>query len=410
MPSHFTLFPKAIPIAAIILAATPVNAGPDDEQAELPATSESNEVPTPAPTPSEITVPLIAPPAVVTPPPAEFGAIAPTFSKAAKRAPSPRDCADKRPWYCGVSAEDQAHALELYEQGNQFFDDNLFQAAVARYRDALERWSHPGIHYNLMLALAALEQPIEAFQASTEALRYGVQALKLEEYHRAVDYQRLLRGQIASLEVTCDEPGAMVSVDGKPILSGPGKVRLLVRPGQHEVMARKDGYLTTDHTIIAVSERPVSLDMRVLPQKEATVPVRRWPTWQPWVVVGAGVGVGVVGGLLEWRADAKTRDLQRLSESICQDPDGEEGPKGPQCSAKDYDSLLESHQTQYMWYRRLGHAGAVTGGVAMLSGLVLVYLNREQQMENPERQQLVRISVTPSLAPDTASLLVRLSF
>jgi hypothetical protein len=410
MLSHHTLFPKTILIAAIILASAPVQAGPEGEQPEHPAASETEGAATPEPTMPEITVPLLTPPDIVTPPPAEFGPTAPAFRKASKRAPRPRDCADKRPWYCGVTAEDQARALEIYEQGNQFFDDNLFQTAAARYQEALAHWNHPGIHYNLMLALAGLEQPMEAFQASIEALRYGVQALTLEEYHRAVDYQRLLRGQIASLEVTCEESGAVVSVDGKAILKGPGTAHLLVRPGQHEVIARKDGYLTIHRTIVTVSEKPVSLDMRMLPQAKATVPVRRWPAWQPWVMVSAGVSLGVAGGLLEWRADAKNRDLQKLFERFCLDPDGNEGPKGPQCSAREYNSNLESHQTQYTWYRRMGHAGVVTGGVAMLSGLVLVYLNREQRVENPERQQLVRISVIPSLAPDAAGLSVKLSF
>jgi hypothetical protein len=418
MPSHYTLFPKSILIAAIILAAAPVQAGPEDGQAEHPPVPEEEGEAAPEPMMPEITVPLLAPPEVDTPPPitseatvpgtttpepAASGTAAPASSKGVKPAPSSRRCADRRRWYCGVSAKKQARALELYEKGNQFFDDNLFPAAVTSYREALLHWSHPGIHYNLMLALAANDQFIEAFQASMEALRYGVQALKLEEYHRAVDYQRLLHGYIASLEVTCDEPGAVVSVDGKEILEGPGTIHLLVRPGQHEVVARKDGYLTTHHTIVTVSEKPVSLDMRLLPQKKATVPVRRWPAWQPWAVVGAGVGVGLAGGLFEWRSDVNNRSYHNLFVDYCDM--GEE-----KCPIDQYPGPVKSRWTRYVWYRRLGHGASLTGAMAALSGLVLVYLNREQHIDNPERQNLVHVSVTPSITPDASGLSMNFNF
>lgn len=402
MPHPDTLFLKIILIAAISLAAAPVEAGPDDESAEHLAASETEGAAAPAMT--EITAPLIAPPEIVTPPP-EFAGTAPASSKDDERAPRLRDCDDKRTWHCGVSAEDQERALELYEQGNQFFDDNDFFAAVARYRAALAHWNHPAIHYNLMLALVGLDQPIEAFQASTEALRYGVQALKLEEYHRAVDYQRLLRRQIASLEVTCNEPGAVVSVDGKEVLQGPGTIHLLMRPGQHEVAARKDGYLTTHHTIVTVSEKPVSLKLRLLPQAKAMVPVRRRPAWQPWAVVSTGVGIGLVGGALEWRADVNNRLFQSSFAKHCENDPALRG-----CYANQYTPEMKSQWTRYTWYRRVGHGASIAGGMAALSGLVLVYLNREQHIENPERRNLVHISVTPTITSDATGLSMNLAF
>jgi hypothetical protein len=419
MPRHYKLFLGTIFISAIILAAAPVQAGPEGEQAKHPAAPDTEGEAVSGAAMPEITAPLLAPPAVDTPPPvpseatvpgvatpelaASGTAAAPTPSKGIKPGPSSRACANKRRWYCGVSAEEQARALELYEQGNQFFDDNLFPAAVTSYREALQHWSHPGIHYNLMLALAANDQFIEAFQASMEALRHGVQALKLEEYHRAVDYQRLLRGYIASLVVTCDEPGAVVSVDGKEVLQGPGTIHLRVRPGQHAVVARKDGYLTTHHTIVTESEQPASLDMRLLPQAKATVPVRRWSAWKPWAVVGAGVGVGLAGGLFEWRADVNNRSFQSLFEEYCKM--GEEI-----CPIDEYPSRMKTRWTRYVWYRRLGHGTSLTGAMTALSGLVLVYLNREQHIDNPERQNLVHVSVTPSITPEASGLSIDFEF
>lgn len=320
--------------------------------------------------------------------------------EAAVQSPTTQPCAEKHPWHCGVPEVNRSRALELYAQANQFFDDTSFQVAVERYRAALAYWNHPGIQYNLMLALVVLDQPIEAYQASMEALRYGVKALKLEEYRRALDYQRLLRGRVAYLEVTCDEPDAVVSLDGKDILYGPGTVRTAVRPGQHELVAKKAGYLTTQHSLVAVTEKPAKVQMRLLPQSRATIPVRRWSNWQPWAVVGAGVGLGVAGGLFQWRADVTNRTFRNEFEMHC----------SIGCPASKYNEVLRPLHEKYIWNDRIGRSLSVAGGIAAITGLTLIYLNREQRIPNPERQNLIHLSITPSVAPSGGELTLNMSF
>ena len=212
---------------------------------------------------------------------------APELARTEAPAPMPRPCGDERPWYCGVTEENKQRAMEVYEQGNQFFDDSLFPDAMTSYQAALARWDHPGIHYNLMLALVALDYSIEAYESSIEALRYGPIALEPEEYRRARDYHKLLRGRVAELTVTCDEPGAEVTLDGKPIVQGPGERHIVVLPGQHELVARKPGYLALHHALVLVPEKPASVHLRMLPSAEALVTTRRWDAWQPWAVFGA---------------------------------------------------------------------------------------------------------------------------
>jgi hypothetical protein len=291
------------------------------------------------------------------------------------------------------------------------FDDALFTAAATKYRAALVYWKHPGIHYNLMLTLVALQQPIEAYQSSIEALRYGVKALKSEEYRRAIDYQKMLHERITSLTVTCEEPGAVVSLNGKEILHGPNTVQLLVLPGKHELMARKEGYLTTHHSLVAVAQQPTKVKMRLLPQEMALLPVRRWPVWKPWALVGAGIGMGLAGGLLEWRADVNNRMLHKLAAEGCSgDPDGPNGPNGPGCPPGNVTSKMHMHQERYTWYRWFGHSASLVGSIGMLSGLALVYFNREQQIDNPIRKTLIHVSAAPYVTADGQGLMLNLSF
>src|SRR5690349_1908096 len=63
----------------------------------------------------------------------------------------------ERPWAAGVSAERQEAALKHLQEGNGLLKESLFVAAAKVYRQALTEWDHPGIHYNLALALLNLD-------------------------------------------------------------------------------------------------------------------------------------------------------------------------------------------------------------------------------------------------------------
>lgn len=388
MPMRSSQTPKALTVVALLMAATSARA----QSVPQPEAIASPEL-QPAP-PQEADKALAKP---------EHQQTAPTLD-AESDAPEPvqQPCDDQRRWYCSVSEADKQHALELYEQGNQLFDASLFLDAATSYREALAHWNHPGIHYNLMLALVALDQSIEAYKSSIEALRYGPDALEPGEHHRARDYNRLLRGRIAEIRVACDEPGAEVTLDGQSILQGPGEIHVFVLPGQHEIVARKPGYLATHHPLVLVPEEPASVHLRMLPTAEALVTTRRWDAWQPWAVVGAGAGIGLIGGLFEWRSEVNNARFARLFE------EREECEVG--CLQREFSDEMKSRQQRYRWYRRLGHGATVAGGAAILGGLVLVYLNTPHQIENPEKDRLVRTSVTPLLAPDSAGLSFDLSF
>lgn len=314
----------------------------------------------------------------------------------------PASCSNS-PWYCGATDAQQENALSLYREANQLFDDGLFVGAVDKYRAALEHWDHPAIHYNLMLALVALKRPIEAYESSLAALHHGPTALPSDDYERARDYQRLLRGQIAVLEVICDQPGAIVSLDGRQLLRAPGMVRLFVIPGQHELVARKTGFLASHQTLLLLPEKPLRVHVALLEADQALLTLRQWQPWRPWGIVGAGIGIGLLGTAFEWRADVNNRAMQELFHEECPPPDG----CGPERSKS---PALRSRMQRSTWYRRMGHGVSISGAATALTGLVLVYLNRPQQIENPLRKHLIRVSIVPEIDRELTGLSMKLTF
>lgn len=314
-------------------------------------------------------------------------------------AAKPDDPCGAQPWYCDVSQENQARAMAMFEEGNQLFDDSLMVQSVARYREALGRWDHPAIHYNLMLALSALDRPIEAYQSSLAALRHDGGGLQPSEHHRAKDYQRILRGRVAVLELVCDEPGATVTLDGQALLQCPGRVQRLVLPGQHEVVARKPGYLTTHRALVLEAEKPLTVAVHLLPKEEGMVPVQRWSRWKPWTVAGVGAGLALVGGAFQWRSSAANDAFAAQVEVDCA-VDG--------CETLSDD--LRAPYRRYTWYQRVANGSYAVGGAVALTGLALVYMNRPSYIENPARRDLVRVTAAPQIGPSSAGVSVNVEF
>lgn len=153
--------------------------------------------------------------------------------------------ADAKPWAQGVPEADQQAALEIYQQANELFEQSQYKPALELYERALARWKHPAIYYNAAVCLINLDRPVEAYEYLELALAYDEAPLGSELYRQGLTYRKMLGNQLAELEIVLNEPGAAVSLDGKPLFEAPGKAARRVRTGEpHQVVARKSGYET----------------------------------------------------------------------------------------------------------------------------------------------------------------------
>lgn len=222
--------------------------------------------------------------------------------------PSTGDTA-ARPWAIGVSLDDQKHAESLYHEGTRDFTNDFFAAAVTKYQAALQRWSHPRIHYSLALALIALDRPVEAYDGITAALTYGADGLHPEEYQRALDYRRVLRRRIAAVEIVCEQTGAEVTLDGKPLFTGPGRVTTIVLPGKHQAVASKRGHLVTTRSFELAPAGRKRIELRLLAAHRPSTRTSRWPTWPQWAATGLGLGAGAAAAIVHWQFHLDTHGL-----------------------------------------------------------------------------------------------------
>jgi hypothetical protein len=310
-----------------------------------------------------------------------------------------------RPWAKGVGKDQQRIALQMFQEGNALLKESLFPRAVDKYREALTHWDHPAIHYNMALALLALEKPVETYQHLEKAMAYGDAPLDVEKFQHAKSYKALIEKQVGRLVITCDVAGATVTMDGATLFTAPGKYTGLVVSGPHTIVANKTGFMTTEKTKNIPAAETTTIELKVYTAEELTRYTHKWQNWIPWSVVAGGAAFVIAGGLFTWQA---RKDFSDFDAAI----------KDPSCNGCIPSDAILSKKSSGDTLQTISVVSYAIGGAALVTGAVLVYINRPRAYRiNPiEREPAANapiepaVSVLPLLGPHVGGAMVTLSF
>jgi hypothetical protein len=124
---------------------------------------------------------------------------------------------------------------------------------------------------------------------------------------------------------------------------------------------------------------------------------RRWSNALPWSVVGAGAAIAVVGGILQSQAIGKLKSYDSgVSTCSMGSPTGGCMPSSALASQKSSGEAMQAAAIAFY----------AIGGAAIVTGAVLVYLNRAR----PHRVDADRLTWTPVVGPSGGALVATLHF
>ena len=320
----------------------------------------------------------------------------------------PLDQGQQAPWDRGVSTEQMQAAAAVFDEANEQLDASLPAKAAEKYREALKLWPHPMIHYNLALALIDLKRPVEVAENLEKAIQHGIEGLngqtdKLDQAKRLLEFTL---DQLATVEVSCQKEGAKVSVDGKHVFTvekgKPNIYKGRVPIGKHTFVAEKPGYATPVDSPLIDKRETFRIELKLYTAEELTRYRRRWEqrTWAPWAVIGGGALVGLVAGGLQWSASSSYDEFDTKVARCTADA------MNGSCDASQFSELRDSGDTK----RMIGIVGYSVAGAAIVTGGLLVYLNRrvayqittdEYRMEEirKQRAQQKSVSIAPLVGP-----------
>jgi hypothetical protein len=184
----------------------------------------------------------------------------------------------------------------LTEQAKQLYKDGVKETAQGNWdkgRDlflaAFRLKPHFQIAFNLGQAELRSGQPL---QAAEHLSLFLAEAPKIAPSDRQIAWNMLQEAQqkIGTLEISADQPGAEIIVNGVFRGKTPLDRDVFVAPGKHVLEARLDGYqrLTQVATATAGASSQVQLQLSKVAGKEGGVSK---------VVVIGGVSAGVIAGL-----------------------------------------------------------------------------------------------------------------
>jgi hypothetical protein len=270
-----------------------------------------------------------------------------------------------QPWAVGVTAEQRARAKQLLDAGNARMLDHDYAAALDQFRAGIAVWDHPAIRFNIVRCLIQLDRPVEASENLELALKYGAAPLEDAVYAEALNYQKLLANQISDVEVTCTQDHVKVSLDGRSIVACPGSAQRRVAPGQHQIVGTGPGLSTKTIDLVLLGGKRQRVAVTLASPGEARI-VRRWNQWLPWAVFGSGFAIVGAGALLEYHAST---EMDRYDRAVTRDC------VNTSCGSSQLavDVGLE-HSAQA--FNRIAIGVFATGGLAIATGTVMLYLNR----------------------------------
>lgn len=379
-------------------AAAPAGpAGPGTAAGSAGAPSGTSAAPLPAAPPAA----PVATPAASPRAPAAAGPRKPAPMKTDEKAGA-NEALQRNAGYKNVSRADEDCALAAFHQGNDLLNNGLFPQSVARYREALRCWDHPGVHYNLALALINLDQPIEVYEQLNEAIKYGADPLGQDKFDHANEYLKLVAGQLADVEVSCDKQGAKVAVDGKEAFVAPGSYKAKVRVGKHTFYGEKEGYNARVTAPFIGPGETFRIELKLYTAEELTRYHRRWDrTWMPYTVIGAGALVGIIGGVFELSASSSYKDFDTAVAKCNTTAMG--------CATTP--ALLDMRNSGDT-KRTIGYVGYGIAGAAIVTGTVLAILNRRQPYqirpeELDEEKAAHPVAVAPIVSPELTGAMVQ---
>jgi hypothetical protein len=277
----------------------------------------------------------------------------------------------EEPWEANTPVEQREAANQLFAEANTLFGRQAQSAALEKYAAAIKLWDHPLIHFNMAVTLVRLDRLVEAEEHFNAALKYGDAPYSPEQYQQLLDYQKLVRGQIGQISVSCTQPDVQVLLDAKPWLTCPGTKTEKLRTGEHLVVGERKGYATESRRVVASAAKNAAIKIELRSLDALATYEYPSPRWIPWTVAGGGAAV-ILGGVAMWVASRE--EMDRFEKSYTRE-----------CANSCETDLslhlsLRDQRDSATFKDHVAVAMFTIGGAAAVAGAVWIVLNRPHRV------------------------------
>lgn len=144
-----------------------------------------------------------------------------------------------------TSKKDKKKAEELHAQAVSLYKDGNYEEALKFFAMADEMEPNPVTAFNIARCYDKLEKYADAYEYYTQYVESGDTA-RLEDAQEAIER---IENEPVRLVVEFSPKGSELFLDGEPIESDYSPAEIKVKPGQHTLFIRKDGFESVEREL-----------------------------------------------------------------------------------------------------------------------------------------------------------------
>lgn len=284
----------------------------------------------------------------------------------------------------GANDARRREAATHFRMGVSLYEEGDFQAALAEFERANESAPSPVVLYNIAQTHLAMRDYVAATDALRRYLELGGDRITPERRAEVDSQLQTLAMRVGRINVVCNEDGASISIDGRPMGRTPLSEPLRVSSGRHQLVVRAAGREPNEQTVTVAGNTDITVEVEFAPLPPEVSPAA---TEEPvhtlrtvgWVTIGVGVASAVAAGTTFGLSMGARSDYDAEAESI----------------PVDEAAALDARDR----WRRLSLASDVMTGLAIVGGgvgLTLVLLDGRGDDEERADQASVFVAPTPS--------------
>lgn len=187
---------------------------------------------------------------------------------------------------------DKRAAQKLLAQGNQLVGEGDYLGALEKFKAAYEKFESPKILLNIGTTLRQLGRNVEAAETYESYLAHPDRDAAREK-----DVKRVLSeidAVVGRISVTVDDPSATLRLDGKQIEPFTKGESRRVEPGEHTLMAEKNGSSPAVQSILVKPRQEHLVQLRFAPPPPPPPPPSSSGSQRTLALALGGVGGAMV--------------------------------------------------------------------------------------------------------------------
>ena len=190
-------------------------------------------------------------------------------------------------------------AKQAYESAKLLAQNNDFAGALEEFRHAYKVSKDPRLLYNMAICEKGLRHYARMKAVLEQYLKEGGTAVSAESRAAAQEALSATKSLVASLEVTANESGADVLVDGQSVGTTPLASAIPVDVGRHRVTIKKAGFVAVEQEAEAFGGSDVLVNASLVAARHTAQLVVRADTLATIMVDGKSLAQGSFDGAVE---------------------------------------------------------------------------------------------------------------